>query len=176
MAPLISPHSSIFLRRPPALLSHVGGPATLTPACDLTGSTLGTTSPKSPPPTPIPAFLSPPHPSLPLPGNPLPNVPAVGLSNSHPPHHRRAPHPSSSSYTPTRSCSHPLHLSTIYPSSLRYPPTRSCSHPLHLSTTYPSSSRHPPTRSCSHPTHLSTLPTPGSSATVGHYHSTTAAL
>ena len=124
----------------------------LTPAWGLTGSMLGTTSfnspfPITPPLLPLPHLslspadiVSPKSPSLPLPGNALPNVPAAGLSNSHPPHHRRAPHPSSSRYPPTRSCSHPMHLSTTHPSHLCRAPHPSRSAPTHPHPTHPSRS------------------------------------
>jgi len=62
----------------------------LTPAWDLTGSTLGTTSFNFPSPTTTP-LLSPPHPSLSPAGTVSPNIPVA--AQRPPPHHRRASHP-----------------------------------------------------------------------------------
>ncbi len=122
----------------------------LTPTWDLTGRFHAANNISQIPlpyPNPdIPPLVSTLRPRLLLPGNVHPNVPADGPSNSHPPHHCRAPHPSSSSYPPTRSCSHPPHLSN----------THSCSHPTHWSITHPSSSSYSQMRSCSHHTRLST--------------------
>ena len=62
----------------------------LTPAWDLTGSTLGTTSFNFPSPTTTP-LLSPPHPSLSPAGTVSPNISVA--AQRPPPHHRRASHP-----------------------------------------------------------------------------------
>jgi hypothetical protein len=120
----------------------------LTPAWDLTGSMLGTTSFNSPFPTTSP-LLPPPHLSLSPAGIVSPNIP---VAVQRPPmHHCRAPH---------RSRSAPAH-------SHRQPPQSSCpSH--HCRAPHPSRSapthshRQPPQSSC--PSHQRRAPHPSRSA------------